>query len=472
MVAIEDKLALIVRFCQRLAGINPDAVAVDLDGDGDVDYVPPPPAWVFYLKGIGFWVVVLIVLQAAFVGTLSATQPGLPWNEAAYHCFVTMTTVGYGDITLSTQGARLTATIHILVSVTLLATFISKLQALHASRLQELKKAELLSKQLDVDLITSLDTDGDGVNKVEFVVGMLTKLELIKWSDVEPFMSQFDAMDTDGGGLLTADDLAAMVADKIAKAEAKAECKVADAKAHGMHMPNPMGHLGKLGHHEGATPRSSSPTTVANAARNSPPRSSSPALHQSPLIAKQVGGGKSTHHPPLKKGDVGGAMDQVARLTQQSLDRIRVLEADGQLRREHAKKIEHKLDEHARVQLRLEESLQRIHDLLTAQAGGGGHRASHRSSHGPHRSSSVTSQERAKSTPNSGGLAHQNSGDSIVDGQTPNASPHRNSDGRATTRDDSRGRSVRKRVPITTDSQTGAAKTPEAKAEEQRDPSL
>ena len=29
-------------------------------------------------------------------------------------------------------------------------------------------------------------------------------------------------------------------------------------------------------------------------------------------------------------------------------DRIRVLEADGQLRREHAKKIEHKLDEHAR----------------------------------------------------------------------------------------------------------------------------
>ena len=48
-----------------------------------------------------------------------------------------------------------------------------------------------------------------------------------------------------------------------------------------------------------------------------------------------------------------------------------MLEADGQLRREHAKKIEHKLDEQARAQLRLEESLRRIHDLLAYGEGSG-----------------------------------------------------------------------------------------------------
>ena len=48
----------------------------------------------------------------------------------------------------------------------------------------------------------------------------------------------------------------------------------------------------------------------------------------------------------------------------------------------------------------------------------------------------------------------------------------RSSDGRATTRDDSRGRSVRKRVPISTDSQTGAREATEAKAAEQRALSL
>ena len=42
---------------------------------------------------------------------------------------------------------------------------------MQASRAQELKRQELLAKQLDAGLITSLDTDGDGVNKLEFVVG-------------------------------------------------------------------------------------------------------------------------------------------------------------------------------------------------------------------------------------------------------------------------------------------------------------
>ena len=45
------------------------------------------------------------------------------------------------------------------------------LSAVQASRAQELKRQELLAKQLDAGLITSLDTDGDGVNKLEFVVG-------------------------------------------------------------------------------------------------------------------------------------------------------------------------------------------------------------------------------------------------------------------------------------------------------------
>ena len=56
-------------------------VAVDLDGDGDVDYSPPPPAWIYYSRGIGFWVVVLFILQAAFVGAFTSVQPDLKWNE-------------------------------------------------------------------------------------------------------------------------------------------------------------------------------------------------------------------------------------------------------------------------------------------------------------------------------------------------------------------------------------------------------
>ena len=46
-----------------------------------------------------------------------------------------------------------------------------------------------------------------GMDKAEFVVGMLTKLQLVQWTDIDPFLKQFDQMDTDGSGRLTRADL-------------------------------------------------------------------------------------------------------------------------------------------------------------------------------------------------------------------------------------------------------------------------
>ena len=40
--------------------------------------------------------------------------------------------------------------------------------------------------------IKSLDIDGNGVDKAEYVVGMLIKLEMIDGQDVLPFWDEFD----------------------------------------------------------------------------------------------------------------------------------------------------------------------------------------------------------------------------------------------------------------------------------------
>ena len=40
---------------------------------------------------------------------------------------------------------------------------------------------------------------------------MLTKLEILHWDDVEPFLAQFDALDTDGSGRLDKSDLMRLV---------------------------------------------------------------------------------------------------------------------------------------------------------------------------------------------------------------------------------------------------------------------
>ena len=57
-------------------------------------------------------------------------------------------------------------------------------------------------------ILTSFDNEGDGVDKFEFVMGMIVKLGLLEWRDVEPFQKQFDQLDADGSGVLDSDDLA------------------------------------------------------------------------------------------------------------------------------------------------------------------------------------------------------------------------------------------------------------------------
>ena len=68
-----------------------------------------------------------------------------------------------------------------------------------------MQRADLLRKQLDVELITSLDRDGKGVDKLEFVMGMLIMMgvevagQALTWDSVKPFLV-VDAMDTTKSG--------------------------------------------------------------------------------------------------------------------------------------------------------------------------------------------------------------------------------------------------------------------------------
>ena len=69
-----------------------------------------------------------------------------------------------------------------------------------------MQRADLLRKQLDVELITSLDRDGKGVDKLEFVMGMLIMMgvevagQALTYDSAKPFLVKFDAMDTTKSG--------------------------------------------------------------------------------------------------------------------------------------------------------------------------------------------------------------------------------------------------------------------------------
>ena len=93
------------------------------------------------------------------------------------------------------------------VCVVLIAAVVAKLSTLKADRMLKHRMREMLHMQLDWEMIKTLDKDGNGIDKLEFVVGMLELLGLVEAHDVEPFMEQFDALDVDGSGHLDRDDL-------------------------------------------------------------------------------------------------------------------------------------------------------------------------------------------------------------------------------------------------------------------------
>lgn len=136
------------------------------------------------------------MVQLVFSAIFSAVE-GYPYGTAFYHCFVTATTVGYGDVSISSSGGRLVAIFHIILSVVLLAEMLNTIDTLRTERYANLQRVKQLERQLDAQLYEQLlecatklrpkvERDGLGLSELEFAMSMLIELEVIEWSQVRP----------------------------------------------------------------------------------------------------------------------------------------------------------------------------------------------------------------------------------------------------------------------------------------------
>ena len=107
---------------------------------------------------------------------------------------------------------------HIFASVSWLAAFAGRVSHAMAQRRLQVERARLILTQLDSNMVDLLDKDGNGVDRTEFVVGLLTALGVTLCdqpldfkSDVQPLLDRFDTLDRDGSGRLERADLEFMV---------------------------------------------------------------------------------------------------------------------------------------------------------------------------------------------------------------------------------------------------------------------
>ena len=241
--------------------------AIDIDGNGEPDFKVPRHPIVYYGKGLIGPILLFSAIQLVFA-TLFHYVEGLNYGIAFYHCMVvrgnrshallhahhaaaaaaaaspparppprhpsrspqrrvappavpsltaargsplaqTATTVGYGDVSISSDGGKMVAVFHMLISVSMLAATLSEYDLLSVKRADELRRGRQFLGRLNVENILSLDTDGEGVDRFEFVVGMLTRLEYVDAADVQSFVAQFEALDQTGDGNITRAELEA-----------------------------------------------------------------------------------------------------------------------------------------------------------------------------------------------------------------------------------------------------------------------
>ena len=184
------------------------------------------PAWLYYTTGLAgpiIFGVAFNIFFSAWIFTLT-NSGDTGYNNLLWHCWVTATTVGYGDVSLDTDDSRLYASFHILVSVSWLASLIGMVDDLKQSRKWAIQKHKAKNMQLSLELIATLnhgygDTKkGHGVNEMEFVVGMMGVMgtqvcgeDLDFKKHVLPLVQRFRQLDVDGGGQLDHEDLVFMV---------------------------------------------------------------------------------------------------------------------------------------------------------------------------------------------------------------------------------------------------------------------
>lgn len=158
-----------------------------------------------------WWIFAICSVMLVGAVSLCGLQ-GYGFVDGLFWAFQTTTTIGYGNEVIRHRWMKVFVIFYALVSSIGLTYAIARMVGTVSDVALVRKKEALLNFDLDRDLIRRLDRDGQGVDRAEFVVGMLRILGLIEDEDANPWLDRFDELDTDRDGRLKAADLETMAA--------------------------------------------------------------------------------------------------------------------------------------------------------------------------------------------------------------------------------------------------------------------
>ncbi|XP_021740682.1 two-pore potassium channel 1-like [Chenopodium quinoa] len=191
---VEKQQALLIRALQMRKRFQPSDVMKEIES-GKVRYKCAVVALILF---------VLIVSGIVFLIFVEK----LDTLDALYCVCVTMTSLGYGDFSFSTEGGRAFAVLWILMSTICLGQFFLYLAELNTESRQNALIKWVLTRRVTIVDLEAADMDNDGVvDAAEFVLYKLKEMGKITQNDISLVMKGFEELDVDQSGTLSVYDL-------------------------------------------------------------------------------------------------------------------------------------------------------------------------------------------------------------------------------------------------------------------------
>eukprot|EP01084_Bolivina_argentea_P267035 453160_1 len=151
-----------------------------------------------------------IILMFILVGTLFMVYVEEKDGASAFEWnFVTLSTVGYGDVTPSTHGGKVFTIFYIIFGVSLVVTFgTAVFERVDENRQRKFKESVMRRALISEAQLLEFDADGDGkIDKFEFLSKMLVETQEVEQSKIDEIMTKFRMLDADGSGEITVAEL-------------------------------------------------------------------------------------------------------------------------------------------------------------------------------------------------------------------------------------------------------------------------
>ncbi|KAL3912668.1 MAG: hypothetical protein SGILL_006793 [Bacillariaceae sp.] len=150
-------------------------------------------------------------------GLIMAKLEGWNWTDSIYYSIITGSTIGFGDVFPQSPRGRLWGIFFIPLAVAAAGDVLGSIGSSLIERRQAAVFKELMSRDISVENLLTMDEDGSGqVSREEYVRFMLQEMGLVEPEEFDELYGQFERLDADGSGSLDKTDLHLMAQHRAA----------------------------------------------------------------------------------------------------------------------------------------------------------------------------------------------------------------------------------------------------------------